>query len=79
MDIPFNGLNIQMLLYNRFENLDLFGPFDVFALAEKLQKLYERVAAKGKLGYIGGRRLKGGEEQVSKGEGTCDERKSNCD
>lgn len=37
MDIPFNGINIQMLLYNRFENLDLFGPFDVFALAEKLQ------------------------------------------
>jgi hypothetical protein len=37
MDIPLNGINIQMLLYNRFENLDLFGPFDVFALAEKLQ------------------------------------------
>ncbi len=37
MDIPLNSINIQMLLYNRFENLDLFGPFDVFALAEKLQ------------------------------------------
>ena len=39
MDIPFNGVNIQMLLYNRFENLDLFGPFDVFALAEKLSAM----------------------------------------
>lgn len=33
------GISDLMLLYNRFENLDLFGPFDVFALAEKLSAI----------------------------------------